>query len=173
MILLFAGSNNPYSINHTVLEWISGLMDTNRTELIKLSDYDFPMYSLIAEKTGFPDSLRRIREQIELASALILAVPEHNGSVPAFFKNMLDWLSRYRPEYRIFSGKKVYILSASPGSGGDSAVRHMKDILARMGAVVEHSLVIPDFYRHIETDGKSNLPDDALRQQLLTFINKI
>lgn len=173
MILLFAGSNNPYSINHTVLQWILVLLETKNTELIQLSDYNFPMYSLAQEKAGFPDHLIGLREKIAQASALIVAVPEHNGSVPAFFKNILDWLSRYQSEYKIFSGKKVFVLSVSPGSGGKNSIHHAKDILTRMGAVVEQCITISDFYQHRKTDGNVTFPDNALQQQLLTFINTI
>ena len=50
------------------------------------------------------------------ADALIVASPEYNASMPAGIKNLIDWVSRVRPQP--FNGKQALLLSASPSMVG-------------------------------------------------------
>jgi chromate reductase len=54
-----------------------------------------------------------------VADALLLVTPEYNNSIPGVFKNALDWLSRPAANRaRIFSGRRVAGIGASPGGFG-------------------------------------------------------
>ncbi len=93
-IIAFAGSNSSQSINHALLSYIA--MKNNHIELIRLSDYDVPMYSIdIEQADGIPQATQSLNEKLQTADRLIIGVAEHNGNVSAFFKNHIDWLSRH------------------------------------------------------------------------------
>jgi chromate reductase, NAD(P)H dehydrogenase (quinone) len=50
---------------------------------------------------------------------LLLVTPEYNNSIPGVFKNAIDWLSRPPADIqRIFGGKPVALIGASPGGFG-------------------------------------------------------
>lgn len=114
-IIAFAGSNSSKSINHQLVTYAASLADNS--EVIKLSDYEIPMYNIdTEEKEGMPEGVVLLDKKIAEADRLIISVAEHNGNITAFFKNILDWLSRNN---RFFlEGKKIVVLSTSPGRGG-------------------------------------------------------
>src|SRR5690554_5664242 len=107
-ILIFAGSNNPDSINRKIVEYAASRLNVMESTLLDLTDYPLPIYSPRAEKEeGVPESALRLNRVFQKHDGFIISVPEHNGSVPAFFKNALDWLSRSQKNYRVLEGKPV------------------------------------------------------------------
>ena len=61
--------------------------------------------------------------------------------MPAFFKNMMDWLSRGGG--KIFQEKPVLLMSTSPGPrGGQTNLANMKNLFPHWGATA----VFADFY---------------------------
>ena len=68
---------------------------------------------------GAPEIVTTLKEAIASSDGLVLATPEYNGSLPGVFKNAIDWLSRPVEDIpRVFGGKPVLIIGATPGSGG-------------------------------------------------------
>jgi len=60
-----------------------------------------------------------LKEAIAASDGLLLATPEYNNSIPGVFKNAIDWLSRPPADIkRVFGGKPLAILGASPGGFG-------------------------------------------------------
>ena len=50
---------------------------------------------------------------------MLLVTPEYNNSIPGVFKNAIDWLSRPPADIkRVFGGKPVALMGASPGGFG-------------------------------------------------------
>lgn len=79
-----------------------------------------PLYNAdVEEESGIPAAVDALKEAIVAADGLLLVTPEYNNSIPGAFKNTLDWLSR-PPEdsARIFSGRPVAVIGASPGNFG-------------------------------------------------------
>eukprot|EP01029_Cantina_marsupialis_P028307 TRINITY_DN7759_c0_g1_i1.p3 TRINITY_DN7759_c0_g1~~TRINITY_DN7759_c0_g1_i1.p3 ORF type:complete len:117 (+),score=12.29 TRINITY_DN7759_c0_g1_i1:37-387(+) len=76
-IIAFAGSNSSNSINQQLVNYIATL--TDQVELIKLTDYDAPIYNIDLEtQDGIPDSINRLAEKLAKADQLIISVAEHN-----------------------------------------------------------------------------------------------
>ena len=168
-ILMFAGSNHNKSINHLFIELIAGLLSYQDHVLIRLTDLSFPIYSTQEEALGIPAHAIALKKLIDDHSLLVISVPEHNGSYTAYFKNILDWLSRIDKEHRVLTGKKVILFSVSPGEGGDGSLRHTSDVLVRMGASVVDSLSIKQFYKVVRShNGHLQLNDD-LRKEILSI----
>ena len=61
-ILAFAGSNSPTSINHQLILNVSRRISEHEVEVIKLSDYEFPMFSIVREKGGIPQNIQFLYE---------------------------------------------------------------------------------------------------------------
>jgi len=79
-----------------------------------------PLYDGDAETAhGIPAAVARLKDAIAGANGLLLATPEYNNSVPGVAKNAFDWLSRPPADSaRVFRGKPVAIVGASPGGFG-------------------------------------------------------
>lgn len=144
-ILAFAGSNSSTSINFQLLKHVGGRIQGHEIKVIKLTDYDLPIYSADFEKErGIPVNASIIKNLIAEHDALVIAVNEHNRNVSAFFKNILDWLSRV--DRNFLAGKKILLMSTSPGArGGAASLEYCKTILPRFGGQVVQSFSLPSF----------------------------
>lgn len=81
--------------------------------------HDIPLYNYDVEIQGIPESVARLKEVIAEADGLLIATPEYNNSVPGVTKNAIDWLSRPPADIaRVFRGKPVAVMGASPGRFG-------------------------------------------------------
>jgi chromate reductase, NAD(P)H dehydrogenase (quinone) len=68
---------------------------------------------------GIPEPVQVLKERIASADGVLLASPEYNGSLPGPLKNAIDWLSRPPKDIgRVFGGRPVALLGATPGRGG-------------------------------------------------------
>ena len=70
-------------------------------------------------ETGIPAPVAALKDQIAAADGLLLITPEYNNSIPGVFKNAIDWLSRPPADIgRVFGGRPVAVIGASPGGFG-------------------------------------------------------
>lgn len=175
-ILAFAGSNSSTSINHRFVSYVSEQIKNHSVEVIKLTDFPLPIFSEdIERETGFPENLKALLSKIKDSDALIISVNEHNGSVSAFFKNTMDWLSRI--EYKFLKDKKILLLSTSPGKrGGLTALEYTASVFPRFDSEVVAKFALPSFSENLPED-KNAINDHELAVQLKTaiqlFINAI
>ena len=107
---------------------------------VNLGDLRLPLYDGDLElERGIPTEVRALRKAISESDGLMIASPEHNGSVTVLLKNALDWCSRPldgQDGLMPFRGKPVAMFAASPGPfGGIRGVSHLRGILAKMGAL--------------------------------------
>src|SRR5438477_565463 len=79
-----------------------------------------PLYDADVEAaSGVPDVVAALKERIVAADGLLLVTPEYNNSIPGVFKNAIDWLSRPPADIpRVFGGRPVAVIGASPGGSG-------------------------------------------------------
>ncbi len=140
-ILAFTGSNSSNSVNRKLLEMALANVKTLETTLIDLRNFPVPMYSMdIEEETGIPSEVHRLKKLFNKHDGFLISSPEHNGMMPAFFKNTMDWISR--TEGKIFQGKPVMLMSTSPGPrGGATNLANMANLFPHWGA----SAVFADF----------------------------
>ncbi len=151
-IIAFAGSNSKKSINAQLINHVATQITSASVSVIKLTDYEIPMYSIDEEmEKGFPVGVTMLKNKIAENDGLILSVNEHNGSVSAFFKNIIDWLSRVDRNY--LSGKKILLMSTSPGArGGKNALEFAKGALPYMGGTVVESFSFPSFQENFDVE---------------------
>ncbi|WP_257667049.1 NADPH-dependent FMN reductase [Parapedobacter tibetensis] len=145
-ILFFSGSNHSASINQLVVSHLAKTIGQDQANTIHLKSFPSPVYSLEDEQTtGIPDKITELVDLLDQFDKFVVAVPEYNGSVPGFFKNTLDWISRARKNYRVFQNKKIFLIAVSPVGGGSFALKHAGDILRRLGAEILGEQTIGNF----------------------------
>lgn len=89
-----------------------------------------PFYNEDDEHTP-SEEVKRYKEQIAEADAVIICTPEFNWSMPGVLKNALDWLSRVD---RPLVGKPILPMGVSQGGLGTvRAQLHLREVLASMG----------------------------------------
>jgi len=149
--IAFAGSNSSKSINQQLVTYVASLVDNS--EVIKLTDYDIPMFGEDSEaEKGVPSAVKELDSKLSEAQNVIISVSEHNGNISAYFKNVLDWLSRHNRSF--LENKKVVLLSTSPGGGGGtSALTIAKKTIPYFGGEVIAELSVGNFYDNFK-DGK-------------------
>ncbi|MDQ0513787.1 chromate reductase [Mycoplasmoides fastidiosum] len=131
--LVIAAVNSANSINLDLSKKISY---AGSYDLLDLNDYkqNLPILSnsLLAEKK-FPEQIKEILVKLTGYQNVIIVTPEHNGYYSAFFKNIMDWLSRL--DNAFFLDKNVVLVVASPGKlGGLSLRKFASETLKYTGA---------------------------------------
>lgn len=163
-ILLFNASNSESSIHRTLLDAVRPHLDGHDLTYSSTADFDLPLFSTDLEsEEGYPEEVQAFYELVAAHDAVILACPEHNGSVPAAFKNLFDWTSRYANTQgaKMFAGKPVLLLSTSPGpNGGATNLAHLAGLLPWQGATVVGQHSFGPFGERF-ADGKANAGTDA------------
>lgn len=115
----FSGSLRKESYNSALLRAAAGMLPAgSRMDVASIAD--FPLYNGDDEAaSGVPASVTRLKDAIAAADGLLIATPEYNNSIPGVAKNAIDWLSRPPPDIpRVFGGKCVALIGASPGGFG-------------------------------------------------------
>jgi chromate reductase, NAD(P)H dehydrogenase (quinone) len=89
-------------------------------ELAVETFHGIPLYDPNVETADrIPERVSALNEVIVAADGLLLATPEYNDAIPDVLKNAIDWLSRSPADIgRVFGGKPVAVLGASPGGSG-------------------------------------------------------
>lgn len=114
-----AGSLRKASYNAALLRAAAELAPPScRVEIASIRG--IPLYDGDVEASdGVPPAVTELKDRIASADGLLLATPEYNNSVPGVFKNAIDWLSRPPDDIpRVFGGRPVGIMGATPGMGG-------------------------------------------------------
>ena len=151
-ILAFAGSNSSTSINYQLVRHTISLIKDHDLELLDLVNYPLPMYSEDFERNeGFPNLAQEIHAKIKKADALVISVNEHNGGPSAYFKNLLDWLSRIDRNY--MENTKVFLMSTSPGKrGAIGSHAYVEGALPRVGAQVVATFSLSSFNANFDME---------------------
>lgn len=144
-ILAFAGSNSSKSVNFRLVKHTVSLIDKHEVKVLNMANHPFPIYSAdYEEENGYVDSLVELKDNIQNVDALIVSVNEHNQNPSAYFKNLIDWLSRL--ERNFLGGKKIFLMSASPGRGGAAnSLKISENTLPRFGAEIVATFSLPSF----------------------------
>lgn len=130
------GSNAEVSYNRVLLKSIqkqfSSLFDLDIIEI-----KDIPMFNQSDDQTN-SEPIQAISRKIKGADGVIIATPEHNHTIPAGLKSVLEWLSfKIHP----LENKPVMIVGASYYDQGSSRAQlHLRQILDAPGV---NAIVMP------------------------------
>jgi chromate reductase len=88
------------------------------------------------DESSTPEPVKRWREAIEHADALLFATPEYNSSIPGQLKNAIDWASRPASS-TVLRNKPAAVIGASTGMfGAVWSQAELRKSLASAGARV-------------------------------------
>ncbi|MBW8241331.1 NAD(P)H-dependent oxidoreductase [Muricauda oceani] len=161
-LLALAGSNSSTSINYKLIKHTASLVKDHDIELLNMAEHPFPLFSADLEKAeGYSDALVDFKAKINRAEGLMLSVNEHNGNPSAYFKNVLDWLSRL--DRNFLEGTKIFLMSTSGGKrGGKGSFTVIENMLPRFGGEITAGFSLPSFYDNFDDEG---IVDEALQME--------
>lgn len=168
-VLAFSGSNSSKSINQKLVNYTSSLIKDVEVKTIDIGQWDLPIYSIDMDPDQTPGEIQELIKLIEEYDGFIISSPEHNGGTPAFFKNILDWLSRRSK--KVFGNKPVFLMSTSPGpKGGINNRKQLEHMLPYIGASVIASYSLPSFQNNMMEGELSESLQNELKVQLDQFL---
>ncbi|HEV2672818.1 MAG TPA: NADPH-dependent FMN reductase [Gemmatimonadales bacterium] len=164
--LVFSASLRTGSYNTTLAKLAAAAIEQHEgsVDLAGMSAFDCPSYSQDAQAKGFPAGAAEMRRRLDATDGFVIASPEYNGSMPGVLKNLIDWVSRLRPQP--FNGKHALLLSASPAMvGGNRGLWALRVPLEHLGA-----RVYPDMFSlaqaHQAFDAQGKIADQQLAGRL-------
>jgi NAD(P)H-dependent FMN reductase len=143
------------------------------TSIEQESIREIPLYDGdVEEEQGIPKAVQRLKDRIADADGLLIVTPEYNHSMPGVLKNAIDWLSRPADDIaRVFGGRPVAIMGATPGPGGTALSQAAwLPVVRKLGMRpwFEGGVLISDAFTVFDTDGR--IADAATRQRIRRFI---
>ena len=172
LILALAGSLRQGSYNRGLLRAAEELAP----EWVEVQFFDIgtlPFFNEDVEAAGDPEPVRRFKEAIRNANAVLIATPEYNGAVPGVLANAIDWASRPTGQ-SVLRNKPVAVMGAVLGrSGSVNAQAALRGVLSRVGAVVvpDPQVLVPRASRLF--DEQVNLRDEETRQEIQQLIEAV
>jgi len=171
-IVGIAGSLRKGSYNAALLQAAAELAPPGAA-VERASIRGIPLYDGDVEaESGVPDVVRELKDRIAQADGLLLVTPEYNNSIPGVFKNAIDWLSRPVNEIaRVFGGRPVALMGATPGRGGTLlAQTAWLPVLRTLGTRpwFGQRLLVSSASKVF--DGSGNLVDEQVRKQVQDFM---
>lgn len=164
--LVFAASLRTGSLNAKLVRSAADIIETHggTVDYAFMTDFDVPSYDQdMQESEGFPPGAEQFYERLNKADAFVIASPEYNASFPGSLKNLIDWVSRYKPQP--FNSRHGLLLSASPSmSGGNRGLWSLRVPLEHLGA-----RIYPDMFSLAQAqqglDGQGHLTNPQLSER--------
>ena len=166
------GSLRRGSFNAALLRAAAQLVpDGSRIDVHSL--HGVPLYDADVESAeGIPPAVAVLKEAVAAADGLLMVTPEYNNSLPGVFKNAIDWMTRPAADIsRVFGGKPVAVIGASPGGFGTQLGQNAwLPVLRTLGTApwFEGRLMVSRAGQVF--DGEGLIIDPAIEARLRTFV---
>lgn len=158
-VLVVVGSVRAESLNLKLAHALAALAPSSlKLEIVPIGG--LPLYNPDLEGNPKPEWVA-YKDRVRRADAVLFVTPEHNRSVPAALKNVLDMASRPYGD-SAWNGKPAAIVSASPGAiGGFGANHHLRQMLVflNMPAMAQPEAYIGGAAKLFDAEGKLVNPD--------------
>lgn len=170
-LVVMTASGRSASLNARLAELAAATIEAEggRADLVGIKDFDVPPYDGdIEAEAGIPEGAKRFREKLREANGFVIASPEYNASMPGVLKNLIDWMSRFKPQP--FNEHQGLLMSASPSmAGGNRGLWALRIPLEHLGA-----RVYPDMFSlaqaHLGFAADGSLADETLQQRFVANI---
>lgn len=175
-VLAFSGSTRTDSLNKKLIREAAAAAEEMgaAVTLIDLKEYQLPLYDGdLEDAAGMPANAKQLRRLMQEHDIILIASPNYNGAYSGVFKNAMDWASRTEDkkyDKSILKGKKVGLLSASPGkSGGSGALLSVRQLMTTLKAdVAVRQVSVPEAHKAFDEQG--HLKDPKWSVELRSLI---
>jgi NAD(P)H-dependent FMN reductase len=137
-LLVFSASMRTGSLNSKLAELAAETIAANggTVDLASMEEFDSPSFDADDDTDdGLPPGAQSFKQRLEASNGFVISSPEYNGSMPGALKNVIDWVSRSRPQP--FNERHGLLLSASPSmAGGNRGLWALRVPLEHLGARV-------------------------------------
>ncbi len=166
-----SGSLRKGSFNTALLRATAAVAPAD-CEVVVETLHGVPLYDEDLEAEGIPARVEALKTAIAEADGLLLVTPEYNNSIPGVLKNAVDWLSRPPADVpRVFGGKPVAIIGASPGGFGTILSQSAwLPVLRTLRATHWAGERVMVSRAHTVFDAGLSLADEKVASQLRAFI---
>ncbi|GEO03705.1 FMN reductase [Adhaeribacter aerolatus] len=164
--LVFSASLRRGSLNTKLAKLAALVIEKNggQVDFADMNEFDCPSFNQELEVDNYhPKGAEAFRQRILANDAFIISSPEYNGSMPGFLKNVIDWVSRFRPQP--FHQHHALLMSASPSmAGGNRGLWSLRVPFEHLG-----TRVYPDMFSLATAqnafDENGNLNDETLAKR--------
>ena len=168
-ILIFGASLRQQSFNKKLALVTQKLASHQKVFYRDFNEYSAPLFNEDIETDALPSGAALLVDDLKNSDRLVVSVPEYNGAISGVLKNLLDWASR--ADQNPLDGKKVLLLSASPGAlGGVRGLWHTRVPFEAMGA-----FVYPEMFglskAHQAFNEQGDLTDVKNKERLISLID--
>lgn len=172
-ILAISGSLRAASYNTALLRAAAELAPPG----VEIELYDnlegLPPYNEDRDTDAPPFEVRRLREAIGRADAVLFATPEYNTTMPGQIKQVVDWASRPHGPGAALWGKPAAAVGVSVTDYGAMwAQDHLRKALALAGArVLDRELPVARAAELFDADGR--LVEAETRERLAELVTSL
>lgn len=164
----YAGSLRKGSYNQMLLKALVKAAPSNlHIDVLDISQV--PLFNMDLERNP-PEAVTQVRETIRKADGLIIVTPEHNGTIPAATKVIIEWASRPSDD-SVLEKKPAAVLGASTGFYG---TLRAQAALRQIATIEEVYFMIEPEVRVSRVETKFNeqgeLIDEDLKKELTEFL---
>jgi chromate reductase len=167
-VAVVVGSLRKESINKKLALAIAKLA-AGKLDLKLVDIADLPLYNQDQE-ADYPAAAQRVKAEIAGADAVLFVTPEHNRSIPAALKNVIDWVSRPYGTSK-WAGKPGAIVGTSGGAVGTAVAQdHLRSIAVAQGVALLGRPEVYFVYKDGVFDAEHTVTDPAAKKLLEGFV---
>jgi chromate reductase len=170
-ILAFGGSLRKQSFNNLLLKAAQSLAsDSVNIEIAEVGN--LPLFNQDFEM-DLPVEVKKLKEKVKAADAILFCSPEYNYSIPGVLKNAIDWVSRPYGD-NSFEGKPVAIMGGSPGMTGTARMQyHLRQVCVFLNAypLNKPEVMVPSIHEKFDKDG--NLTDEHTKEKIKELLEAL
>ncbi|HEY3145407.1 MAG TPA: NAD(P)H-dependent oxidoreductase [Dongiaceae bacterium] len=168
-VAVVVGSLRKDSINKKLALAIARLA-AGKLDLRLVDISDLPLFNQDLE-ADYPAAAARVKDEIAAADAVLFVTPEHNRSIPAALKNVIDWVARPYGTSK-WAGKIGAIVGTSGGQVGTAIAQdHLRSILVAQGISLLGRPEVYFIYKDGVFDADHNVIDPQAKQILQGLID--
>ena len=133
---------------------------------------DLPLFNQDMEN-DLPAPVARVKKEIAAADAVLFITPEHNRSMSAAMKNVIDWGTRpYGTS--VWLDKPGATIGTSQGTVGTAAAQtHLRSVLASLGVALMGRPEAYIVFKEGLMDEAGNVTDDTFAKVLTTYVDAL
>ena len=141
--LIFSASLRTDSLNTRLARLAVRTVEKRKAivDFAEMKEFDCPSFNHDIElEKMIPPGAEQFLKRLTSNDAFIISSPEYNASMPGHLKNVIDWMSRFRPQP--FNERHALLMSASPSmAGGNRGLWSLRIPFEHLGA-----RVFPDMF---------------------------